>query len=348
MTLVRRFTAPRFCIVPSRPARLSLLLAIACTVLLSGCGLFDPGPPGAFAPSLTVYVAGSYDQAAVTHACYWANTDRFELPGDGVHSARATSVFADQGHLYVGGSYDNGNVTVPCYWKDGARVDLPGDGIHGGAVRSLVVSEGIVYTAGHYENGTTTIGCYWKGTERTDLPGDGTYISQAWSIAVWKGTVYTSGSWASTSPLKPPVSCYWTGTSRTDMAFQTGVGGIYVDSGTLYLSGNFYNVTDYQPCYWVGSTRIRLPCPIWGSADTIYASSGLVYVGGHGHDGGLYWKGNDKYNFVGVWPRCIYGRDGIAYTCGDSSSLPYQAADGNSVLLPTPEGKGTAEGIFVY
>ena len=102
--------------------------AVVLLVILgfSGC-LGTPSANKLPKPSFpTVYAAGSYNDGQKTIPCYWMETRRIDLPGDGLHNAQANCVFVPTwGAVYTAGYFSDGDKHLPCRWLGTARTDLP-------------------------------------------------------------------------------------------------------------------------------------------------------------------------------------------------------------------------------
>ncbi len=89
----------------------------------------------------SVYVGGSYFDGSKLVPCYWKDSVRIDLAGDGVHNARVYSIYVFAGTVFAGGAYSTTfgalpeEEYIPCYWRNGQLTDLGGKGV----VRSIFV-----------------------------------------------------------------------------------------------------------------------------------------------------------------------------------------------------------------
>ena len=269
---------------PSRTWQQGVIMLLL-TLCLEACLDAPPAKTSAESSSPTLYAAGFYQDGGKRIPCYWVESRKIDLRGDGLHDAQANCVFVPLwGVVYTAGYFSDGNKQVPCRWTGTARTDLPCSA--GGEVFSIYVSpEGWPYAAGYYlgHGGAEQIPCYWAGTTRVDLPRGGE-AGSALSIVVSDGKVYTAGYYQLREKLIP---CYWVGTVRTDLPCGTQDGeatSILVSKGVVYTAGS----DGVDPCYWKGTAETLLLGRRW--VTSIDVSGGKVYTTGQSTAGDpCYW-----------------------------------------------------------
>jgi hypothetical protein len=265
------------------------LFTLLMVLVVDGC----VGAPHAEAPAKgsipTVYAAGSYDDGQKKIPCFWVETSRTDLPGDGFHNAQANCLYVTPwGTINTAGYYSDGNKNVPCRWIGTVRTDLPCSS-GGEAISIFVSATGWPYTAGYNlgNGGTDHIPCYWAGNTRIDLPYAGAGVAQA--ILVVGRTVYSAGYYQDHGK---PVPCYWVGSQRKDLPCSpkgAQATSVFVSGGVVYTAG----VDGEAPCYWEGTKQTVLRGRGW--ATSISIAGRTVYVTGQSPSGvACYWVDSEE------------------------------------------------------
>jgi archaellum component FlaF (FlaF/FlaG flagellin family) len=145
-------------------------------------------------------------------------------------------------------------------------------------------------------------------------------------IAVSNGNVFVAGYYYNTSNKK--VVCLWTNGGSavpiSDTTVNSEATAITVSGGTVYISG-FYELVDsdpttsqYQACYWEGTTKVDLPQPVYlVAANTTDVKATAITVSDDGH---VYVAGDFKTKDNGwtAWKAC-YWEDTNTYTILDGA-----------------------------
>jgi hypothetical protein len=303
---------------------------VFCLVLtMVGCG----GGGGKKAKvEATVYVAGYYNDGTIDHPCYWEGTNRRDLPGDGVHQARAYDIFLAGGIVYTTGYYNNGSNKIPCYWEGTTRHNLEDSSVRGESY-SIFIADGKVYTSGYYRDaGGKNVPCYWEGTTRHDLPCSNSGVAN--TIFVSGSVVYTAGYYNDGRTK----ACYWQGTdSCSDLPHDNNgeAESVYFADGKIYFSGYYTDLEGKTstPCYWVCDEGIISRCDLPGSgkgegdasmANEIKVINDKIYTVGSHYDGvktvPCYWVGTNRYDLDGgggyAGANSIFITNGMIYIAG--------------------------------
>ena len=262
-----------------------------------------------------VYVSGHYKFGDMSyHApCYWKNGIKTDLPLNGNRGGYTNDIFVSGSDVYVAGMVtaaikDYREILQPCYWKNNTLIEITDYPVLFDIIidmdydspmalppvelTCIYVSGSDVYIGGNYDLGGKNgdfwgepkQACYWKNGDRTDLPGNNSFVN---GIFVEGGKVYISGGYDFISPgyqkSKFGRPCYWMDGKKVDLTNKGNgaayTSGIFVEKGTVYVSGHAYNARGPNSCYWKDKS-ITLFDNKSLYTSSIFVKDGIVFICG--------------------------------------------------------------------
>ena len=229
-------------------------------------------------PGIEVLVVGNASGAdSINHPFYWSGI----IYSDGTVTSRQVKAVSDIVTLdeldnawaydiallgisvLMAGNWWDDIDTVPCVWRDGVRTDLSLPAVGDFSGSGVAVDTGSEYVGGWImDNSTYEIrACFWKDGvlhQLQDLPAETTY-SEVTDILYVSGTgLYIIGSCTTPTGI---VLCYWIvddngNDTRYDLTFPPGVtwggvGGIFVEGGSVYICGFYESGVNSQTGFYV-------------------------------------------------------------------------------------------------
>jgi len=287
--------------------------------------------------------------------------------------------------LYTGCREDDGNGNQTDGNNDSGNNGSNPNELFSSSSYGIAVQNGNVYVVGYYSdmnvNDTT---CYWANGTRKELSlPDNVTQGLTTGIAVEGGNVYVSGRYSAdiyTMMYAYRRPCYWVNGTRIDLPLPDGAQacettGITVQNGTVYVSGEYWKITNsgystsgHSACYWVNGTVASLPVPSGkeGRTTGIAVEGNNVYVSGR-YSGsltdstGCYWVNGTRTDLpaVGGYNYSITSgiavQNGNVYVSGKYMENDYDGStcywlNGTKTDLPVPNGTyggDTTTGIAV-
>ncbi len=335
-----------------RPVKIvSIFLLIPFLILSCNLSPSDgsSGGGGTGDGTLTVYVAGSYNNGSYDVACYWTDNGtvvRTDLSVATAKDSGATDIFVDGlGSIHVSGYYTNASdVEVAVYWKDGViSSDL---GVNARATGITVDSGSSVYVSGYYYNGTiSNKAVYWidNGSTGETVLHSGDYARASDIQLDGSGGVYICG--VSSSQL----GAYWIDNSAGEEFLSGSAGsnaeGVYYYNGKAYFAGRYFTSSPAvnSAAFWVEGviTEARLNT-IAGQAYGIWAGVDGIYVAGD------YYNASISGRRAAVWLNDASGQADLA---GEISTYPTTAysvmvENGDVYASGTQTQPGTTEAVY--
>jgi len=247
-----------------------------------------------------VYMGGSFERAHYNASSYvessrivgWDDADGswISMPGIGpLDDVYALGVY--NGELYVGGRFDGINgVQTTLYvirWTGTAWDTLAGAG-PGGEVYSLVAIDGGLYIGGCFStvNESSSLPlALWDGEEWSFTPGDlYDWNGCVYAIAQYQNEVYVAGSfniYDSNSEIQRVarvVDGMWHPLAES---FYTGVTGMAVYEGILYIGGDIYSVGTMRVSNliaWNGTAWVLPLLDVDAPVTRLFAADDGLYV----------------------------------------------------------------------
>jgi hypothetical protein len=235
-------------------------------------------PASIFVNEYDVYVAGYKTEDSSTYAMLWKNgvPTKLSAPGRRVF---ANSVFVSGSDVYVAG-VEEGIYSKIKLWKNGIATTLSDSSFNNsGNPVSLFVSGNDVYVGGQLKINQDFKGIVWKNGTPTNLVDSTTNVKSIFAVGQ---DVYVAGeSYDSNTGKKNIKVCKNGSCTIVPNTKDANLKAMFVVGSDIYLVGNRTDKEKQIAALWKNGDLTNLTNGgNTASADAIYVSGGIVYVGG--------------------------------------------------------------------